>query len=343
MRVLVLGGTVFLSHAVAAEALRRGHEVVCAARGSSGRVPDGARLVRVDRDQPDGVRVLAGERFDAVVDVATMSHRWVLDALRAVGADAGHWTFVSSINVYADAVTPHQNEDAPLHAPIAEEAPPEERIQHPYLYGAIKAASEQAVREHLGDRAFILRSGLIVGPGDVSDRFGYWPARLSQGGRVAVPDAADQLTQWLDVRDLASWIVDAGEQRLGGVFNGVGSTHRLGDFLGGALAAVGAPGTELVPVPVPLLESEQVQYWRGPTSLPLWMPDEDAGFCAHDNARALAAGLSPRSAEQTLRDVLAHERSLGLARERRAGLTRAEETALLAALDRLSEPLEVSS
>ncbi|MFC8450018.1 NAD-dependent epimerase/dehydratase family protein [Kitasatospora sp. NPDC057223] len=333
MRVLVLGGTVFLSHAVAAEAVRRGHEVVCAARGSSGRVPDGARLVKVDRNEPDSVQVLAGERFDAVVDVATMSHRWVLDALRAVGAQAGHWTFVSSINVYADAVTAGQDETAALHEPIAEEAPPEERIQHPYLYGAIKAASEQAVLEQLGERAFVVRSGLIVGPGDVSDRFGYWPARISRGGRVAVPDAAGQITQWLDVRDLAHWIVDAGEQRLGGVFNGVGTAHRLGDFFGRVVGTVGAPDTELVPVPVPVLTAEQVEYWRGPKSMPLWMPDEDSGFCAHDNGRALAAGLRPRPAEQTLRDVLADERRLGLDRERKAGLTDAEETELLKALE----------
>ncbi|MFJ9845221.1 NAD-dependent epimerase/dehydratase family protein [Kitasatospora sp. NPDC101155] len=333
MRLLVLGGTVFLSHAVAAEALLRGHEVVCAARGTSGRVPDGARLVKVDRNEPDGVRALAGEQFDAVVDVATMSHRWVLEALRAVGADAGHWTFVSSINVYADAVTAGQNESARLHEPIAEEAPPEERIQHPYLYGAIKAASEQAVLEQLGERAFVVRSGLIVGPGDVSDRFGYWPARISRGGRVAVPDAADQITQWLDVRDLASWIVDAGEQRLGGVFNGVGTAHRLGDFFDRVAATVGAPDTELVPVPLPVLEAEGVEYWRGPKSMPMWMPDEDAGFCAHDNTKALAAGLRPRPAEETLRDVLADELRLGPDRDRKAGLTDAEETELLKALE----------
>ena len=105
MRVLVLGGTVFLSRAVAAAALARGHEVWCVARGASGSVPDGARLVVADRDRPGALDEVRGERFDAVVDVATMSLPWVTDALEALAEKAGHWTFVSTINVYADAAT----------------------------------------------------------------------------------------------------------------------------------------------------------------------------------------------------------------------------------------------
>ncbi|MEU9109503.1 NAD-dependent epimerase/dehydratase family protein [Streptomyces xanthophaeus] len=332
MKMLVLGGTAFLSHAVAAEGVRRGHEVLCAARGTSGRVPEGATLVTVDRDAPDGLAPLAGTRFDAVVDVATMSYPWVRDALAALGARAGHWTFVSSINVYADAVTTGQDEDAPLHEPATSGADAEERIKHPHLYGGIKVASENAVREAVGERALIVRSGLIVGPGDVSDRFGYWPARISQGGRVVVPDTLEQPVQYVDVRDMAAWIVDAGEQGTSGTYNGVGATRPFGELLADVVEAVGPPGTELVPVPVAQLEAAGVQVWRGEKSLPVWVPPEDYGFMAHDHSRALGAGLRHRPLAEVATDVLAHERALGLDRERKAGLTPAEETELLQAL-----------
>jgi nucleoside-diphosphate-sugar epimerase len=327
--MLVLGGTAFLSHAVAAEGVRRGHDVVCAARGVSGRVPEGATLVEVDRDAPDGLAALAGRRFGAVVDVATMSYPWVRDALGALGAQADHWTFVSSINVYADAVTAGQDEDAPLHEPATSGADAEERIQHPHLYGSIKVASENAVREVFGERALIIRSGLIVGPGDLSDRFGYWPARISQGGRVVVPDALDQPTQYTDVRDMAAWIVDAGEQRIGGTRNGAGPARPFGELLSEIVKAVGPADTDLVTISAERLEAAGVQPWRGPKSLPLWMPDEDRGFMAHDHRKAIDAGLKHRPFEDVVADVLAYERELGLDRERAAGLTPAEEAGLL--------------
>lgn len=329
MRMLILGGTVFLSHAVAAEGVRRGHEVVCAARGTSGWIPDGATLVKVDRDAPDGLKPLAGQEFDAVVDVATMSFPWVRDALTTLGAEAAHWTFVSSINVYADATSIGQNENAPLHEPVESGADPRERIEHPNLYGGIKVASENAVREVIGERALIIRSGLLVGPGDRSDRFGYWPARISRGGRVVVPDTLDQPTQHVDVRDLAAWIVLAGERGTGGTYNGVGPSRPLGELLAGVVRAVGPPGTELVPLAPEILDKAGVAAWRGPKSLPLWVPPEDFGFMAHDHRAAAAAGLSHRPFPEVVADVLAHERELGLDRPREAGLTPAEEAELV--------------
>src|SRR6266542_1214107 len=120
MRLLVLGGTVFVGYTVAAEALRRGHEVVCAARGTSGSVPPGATLVAVDRDSPDGLKPLAGERFDAVVDVAKMSYPWVSRALDTLADGAGHWTFVSSVNAYAEMSIPGQKPGAPTLEPRQE-------------------------------------------------------------------------------------------------------------------------------------------------------------------------------------------------------------------------------
>ncbi|WP_300012256.1 epimerase [Pseudonocardia sp.] len=322
---LVLGGTRFLSHAVAAVAVARGHEVVCVARGESGRVPDGATLLVADRDVPGALDPLRGRRFDAAVDVATMSLPWVRDALDAV--DAGHWTFVSTISVYADPLTPGQGVDAPLLDPLQDgSSPPPDR--QPDAYGAIKVASENAVRAS-HPRSLVVRAGLICGPGDRSDRFGYWPARFARGGRAVVPGVPDQPMQIVDVRDLAEWIVDSGERGLTGTVDGSGPRTTLGAVLDEIAAAVGAPDLELVPVPPEALVAAEVTPWAGPRSLPLWLPDTHTGIAARDTTPAAAAGLRTRPIADTARAALDHERTLGPDRTRRAGLAPADESRLL--------------
>ncbi|GAA3430668.1 NAD-dependent epimerase/dehydratase family protein [Kutzneria kofuensis] len=327
MRLLVLGGTVFLGHAVAAEALGRGHEVVCVARGTSGDVPAGARLLKLDRDDPEALAPLADERFDAVVDVATISYPWVRDAVRVLGPNAGHWTFVSSINVYADTKTPGQTVGAPLLEPRQEDG--STPAADPDLYGAVKVASENEVLAHLADRALVVRSGLITGPGDRSDRFGYWPGRFARGGRVLAPAAEGQLTQHVDVRDLASWFVDAGEQGIAGVYDGIGPARPLTELLDEIREVVAPADTEIVWASEEQLRDNEVGYWAGPKSLPLWVPPEDYGFTAHDAEPAIAAGLKIRSFADAVRGALAVEDELGFDRERRAGLTAAQETEVL--------------
>jgi nucleoside-diphosphate-sugar epimerase len=331
MRLLVLGGTVFVSHAVAAQALRRGHDVVCAARGSSGSVPSGAKLVVVDRDSPTGLDVLAGERFDAVVDVAKISHPWVTRALDVLAEGAGHWTFVSTISAYADETTLGQGPDAPLLQPLERHVGPEEQqeLTDPHVYGSVKVASENAVRDRLGERAFVVRPGLITGPGDLTDRFGYWPARMHRGGRVLVPDTPDLPTQLIDVRDLAAWIVSAAENRLTGNFDAVSPPAPLPDVLTEIAAAVGAE-VEMVPAAPATLEAAKVRYWSGPRSLPLWLPPSWFGLSAHDPTPSLDAGLRIRPLADAAVAALDHELTLGLDRNREAGLTPAEEAEILA-------------
>jgi nucleoside-diphosphate-sugar epimerase len=309
MRFLILGGTRFLSSATAAAALARGHDVVCAARGESGPVPERATLVAVDRDR--GLGPLAGERFDAVVDVARMNVAWVRDALAAISAQ--HWTFVSSVSAYAV--------DGSLLAPL-EDADPDD----PEGYGAVKVASEIAVRATHPD-ALVVRAGLICGPGDLSDRFGYWPARFARGGRVVVPDVPDQPAQIVDVRDLAEWIVRCAEDGTGGTYDGVGSRSTLGAVLDEVAAEVGASDLERVPVPPDELVAAGITHWMGPRSLPLWLP-EDLGIMSRDPAPAAAAGLTCRSVADTARGALAHEQALGPERARRAGLSAEEEQEL---------------
>jgi nucleoside-diphosphate-sugar epimerase len=280
----------------------------------------------VDRDTPDALAALAGERFDAVVDVAAISYPWVAEALRVLAPNAGHWTFVSTISVYADNATIGQRAgDAPVLPPLREGGTRAD-VSH---YGEIKVASEDAVRDTVGDRAFVVRPGLITGPNDRSDRFGYWPGRFARGGRVVVPDTPDQPIQHIDVRDLAEWIVTGAEQRVTGTFDAIGPISPLGQVLR-EIAEVAGGAPELVPVAPDTLVAAGVAYYAGPKSLPLWLPKDHWGMKSHDPAPARQAGLRARSLAETVEGALATERELGLDRDRRAGLSRAEEEEILA-------------
>lgn len=322
MRLLVLGGSVFLSRAAAVEAVRRGHEVTCANRGLTGSVPEGAAFVRFDR--ADAVPAdLRG--FDAVIDVGRHPSR----VQRAVEAlpDA-HWMFVSSVSVYADESTPGQGADAATLDPRYDDV--DLRVE-PSAYGPMKVACEQLVRDGAAS-ASVVRPGLIVGPGDPTGRFTYWPVRLARAAQAPVvlaPGRPDDIVQVIDVRDLAAWLVDLAEQRRAGTLDAVGPPRSLASLLD-AVAAGCEARAEWAWVPQEFLRAQQVEPWAGPRSLPLWVPrPELAGLLAHDAAPALAAGLRPRPLAETARDTLAWVRSTPDAVV--AGLTADEESAVLAA------------
>jgi 2'-hydroxyisoflavone reductase len=312
MRLLVLGGTAFLGRAVAAHARDAGHQVTCAARGTTGPVPEGTELVRVDRDDPAGLHPLAGREFDALVDVARRPSQ-VRRAVAALAGRVGHWGYVSSISVYADKGTPGQTAAT---APTLPAAPPE--LDDPYAndgenYGPAKVASERAVLEGVGaNRACICRAGLIVGPGEPSDRFTYWPVRLARGGPVLAPGRPDERVQVVDVRDLAAWLVHAAETGLTGVYDAICPPMPRVDFLTAVSAGVGYPGPELVWADQRFLLDHEVVPWSGQRSLPLWLPlPEYAGFLAWDAAPILVTGLTVRDLSDTARDTLAWYRSAG--------------------------------
>jgi 2'-hydroxyisoflavone reductase len=285
-----------LSKAVAAEAVARGHDVTCAARGTSGSVPEGARFVAVDRS--GGLPALGGE-FDALVDVARKPS-WVRAAVEAYG-DA-HWVFVSTVNVYADDATPG---GTPATLPLVD--PMEEDVDltaQPEAYGPMKVACERAVLDG-ATSAMVMRPGLIVGPGDPSGRFTYWPKRLAAGGEVLAPgDPADAM-QVADVRDLAAWAVTACEQRTAGTYDGVGPAMPLSDLLAGCAEGVEAQ-VRWTWVDQEFLQQQDVEPWMGPGAIPLWLPrPEYDGLPAHDAQPSLDAGLTVRPLAETTRDTLA--------------------------------------
>lgn len=323
VRILVLGGSVFLSKAVAAEAVACGHDVTCANRGASGPVPDGAAFIRWDRTEAVP-QELAETGYDAVVDVARQPS-WVRGAVATW--PGAHWVFVSTLNVYADDATPGGRPGTlPLREPRLEDA---DLGQDPEAYGPMKVACEQIVRDGVASWT-VVRPGLIVGPGDPTGRFTYWPQRLAEGGETLAGGRPEDLMQVIDVRDLAAWILACAEQRTAGDYDGVGEVLPLGTLLSRVAVGVGGDAADLAWVPQEFLAEQGVQPWMGPESLPLWLPrPEYDGLGSHDPAPSYAAGLTLRPLADTARDTLAWLRATPDAV--RTGLTRAREAAVLAA------------
>lgn len=265
--------------------------------------------------------------WDLVVDVGRQPLH-VSTALSALADRAGHWVFVSTISVYADDTTPGQDESGPVHEPWS--GPGLAALEQ---YGPAKVACERLLLEAVPG-ALVARAGLIVGYGDPSDRFGYWPARFARAGvdeRVLVPPGSDPC-QVVDVVDLASWLLRCGLAGTGGVMNAAGPVRTLGEVVEVSRRVVGS-GARPVAAAGSWLVEQGVEPWMGPESLPLWLPLPDyAGHATRDRSRAVAAGLTTQSLEQTVEDALRWEQELGVARRRLAGLSPARERQLLGLL-----------
>lgn len=302
MRVLVLGGTVFVGRHVVDAALLAGHEVTILHRGTHPAPrPDAVEELLADRD--GGLRVLDGREFDTVVDTCGYLPRHVREAAEALVGQVGHYTFVSSANAYPD---------RPLRVPVREGDPEQVPLGEDVTevtdltYGPLKVACERAVQAALPGRVLIQRAGIIVGTHDPTDRFTYWARRLlNQPGPVLVPDVPDQPVQVIDVRDLAAWTVTAAVAGVTGVFNAVRPEGSL-TFAGLVAAAAGLVAHP--PEPVWVAERFLLDHGISPWSqIPLWVnsADEPPGLMMLDSTRAERAGLTFRAIAQTLEDTAA--------------------------------------
>jgi nucleoside-diphosphate-sugar epimerase len=316
MRILVLGGTQFLGRHVVEAALERGHEVTLFNRGQTRPelFPDVERL-RGDRD--GDLSALEGRAFDAVVDTSGYVPRIVSRTIDALG-DIGHYTFVSSVSVYADLTVPPTESSA-----VRELEEPTEEWRE--AYGELKADCEDVVRTRFPG-AFIVRPGLIVGPWDPTGRFTYWPERIAAGGQVLAPAPPDEAAQVIDVRDLAAWIVRAADGRLAGTYNAVDhATTRAATFE--TCIEVAGSDTELVWIDGDFLAANDVAEWM---ELPLWLyGEEHQGMLSIEPATAFAAGLETRPLAETVRDTLAWVRSGEAPTDPPAGLAREKERKVL--------------
>jgi 2'-hydroxyisoflavone reductase len=324
VRILILGGTLFLGRHLVEAALARGDEVTLFNRGRTN--PDLFPQVDSLRGDRDGdLAALRGRSWDAVIDPSARVPRWVRMTGELLADAVEHYTFISSGSVYADTSRPGYDESAPVHT-IADETV--EEITDPETYGALKVLCERAAEELMPGRVLSVRAGLIVGPYDPTGRFTYWAHRVARGGDVLAPEPRDQPVQLIHARDLANWILDMAEGRRAGVFNVTGPAEPLTlEELIDACVDATESDPRLVWVDERFLVDRGVQPW---SELPLWLAPGrnpgDAGFLGMDVSRALAAGLRFRPLGETIRDTLAGAEpttEAGLAPERESELLEA--------------------
>lgn len=331
MKILVLGGTRFLGRVLVEAALGSGHEVTLFNRGKTDPelFPKTEKLVG-DRD--GNLDVLKDRVWDAVIDTSGYVPWSVRESAALLADAADHYTFISSVSVYDELEEPWIDEGhsvgklAPERVEELKEMEADEAIRE--HYGELKFLCEREVERAFPGRSFIVRPGLIVGPYDFTDRFAYWVNRIAKGGEVLAPGRRDKSVQFIDVRDLAEWILRMVESKADGTFNATGPETELTmeEFLDTCKETVGNE-TELIWVEEKFLLGHEVNGW---TDLPLWIPDSSNmdGFLKVDIRKALHAGLKFRPLEETIRDTLAWE-STRTPHERKAGLAPKKEKAVL--------------
>ena len=299
MNLLILGGTSFLGRHLSEIALNQGHKVTLFNRGKTNpSLFPRAEHIKGDRD--GGMHGLEGRAWDAVVDTSGYIPRIVKQGLSVLSGKVGHYIFISSISAYSDFNSPDIHESTPtavLDDPQIEDITGE-------TYGGLKALCEQAVWKTFSEKTMIVRPGLIVGPHDSTDRFTYWPHRIMQGGDILAPGRHERPVQFIDVRDLASWILLAVEDQLKGIFNATGPLNQLtmGQFLECCKSTLN-PKSELIWVEDEFLLESKIGAW---SELPLWIPDSQLnflGFMQCNCKKAIDHGLQFRPMAETITDT----------------------------------------
>ena len=299
MKLLVLGGTVFLGRHMVSAALSNGHNVTLFNRGRDNPdlFPEAERL-RGDRD--NDLDALKGKRWDAVIDTCGYVPRHVRDSAQLLSQSVDHYTFISTLGVYSDYTKRGIDETAEV-GTFEDETIEEVNEQ---TYGPLKALCEREVQRAMPARALVVRAGLIVGSYDPLDRFTYWVRRVARGGEMLAPGTFDRRIQIIDVRDLSEWIIRIVESRATGVYNATGPDYPLsmGRLLEESKSVTGSDAT-FVWVSDSFLIENKVGSWN---EVPLWLPEDVkyAGFMYFDCSKAVGAGLSYRPLSETIRDTL---------------------------------------
>ncbi|WP_371675556.1 NAD-dependent epimerase/dehydratase family protein [Streptomyces sp. NBC_01276] len=302
MKLLMLGGTEFVGRAITEDALERGWEVTVFHRGHHA-PPPGTSAVHGDRTLPGGLDSLAEGEWDLVVDTWGGAPTAVRDSARLLAGRVGRYVYVSTRSVYAYPPTAGPGEDAPL----VEGSPDADSV----AYAEDKRGAEIAAVDAFGERALLVRAGLILGPYENVGRLPWWLNRVARGGPLLAPGRPGLPLQYIDVRDLAHWTLDAAEAGHGGAYDLISPLGHatMGSLLEACAAAAGVP---LEPrwTDQAVIEAAGIQPW---TELPVWIPEGEghAHMFGGDATRALETGLKCRPVEETAADTWAWLRSLG--------------------------------
>ncbi len=337
LRILILGGTGFTGPFQVRYALSRGHKVTVFNRGKThpGELPKAAEQLIGDRNGQ--LDALKGRKWDVVVDIPTTLPVWVRDAAQVLQGNVDRYVFISTISVYSDNSKPGMDESGPLAKYEGADAMKETQqtltASRYGLYGPLKVLSEKEAEKWFRGKALIVRPGLIVGPGDESDRFTYWPLRLDRGGEILAPGAPTDPVQFIDARDLAEWTIRMVEQGTIGTFNATGPKSKLtiGEMLDG-IKKVTNTESRFTWVDADFLAAQKVRPW---SDMPVWVPPRggEAGFAEISIKKALDKGLTFRSVPDTAKATLDWFRKQTPERQSKlkAGIKPERETEVLAA------------
>ena len=324
MKLLVLGGTVFLGRHVVEIALDQGHEVTMFNRGQSNSelFPE---VEKLQGDRDGNLTALENGKWDAVIDTCGYVPRLVGDSAKLLADKVDHYVFVSSISAYSNFADPALNESSEL-ATMGDESVEEINGE---TYGPLKVLSENAAEAAMPGRVCHVRAGLIVGPHDKTDRFTYWPVRIDKGGEVLAPQPQELSVQFIDVRDLATWMIKSAEEKIAGHFNVTGPSEKLSmsQFLETCQRVSGSDARFTWAEHDFLLEQE-VGYWM---DLPMWLGPTHAGMTSVSIDKALNSGLKFRPLEDTIRDTLEWHKTRPSDHKMGAGIDSEKEQAVLSA------------
>jgi 2'-hydroxyisoflavone reductase len=325
MKILILGGTVFLGRSLVESALARGHDVSLFNRGKSN---PGlfSEVEEIHGDRKESLEALAGRRWDAAIDTSGYFPKDVRESAGLLSGRVDHYTFISSISAYASFKDKWQDENSPL-ARMEDENVQEITGE---TYGPLKVLCEEAAEAAMPGRVLVIRPGLIVGPHDPSDRFTYWPYRVWKGGEVLAPGRPERGNQVIDVRDLADWNISMIERRITGVYNATGPEKPvpMGELLE-TCRSVSGSDARFIWADEAFLQENNVGEW---IEMPLWVPETDPdllGLNTIDISKAVQKGLEFTPLEETIQDTLNWVKTRPADYKWRAGLTSERERELL--------------
>ncbi|HEX8890074.1 MAG TPA: NAD-dependent epimerase/dehydratase family protein, partial [Pyrinomonadaceae bacterium] len=338
MKILILGGTIFLGRHLIDATLERGHQITIFNRGRHN--PDlYPEIEKLRGDRSHDLSALDGRRWDAVIDTCGYVPSIVRSSAEFLATAVEHYTFISSVSVYSNFELAGTDESAPVSTITSAQLREAEKIDtgerasaisYGKMYGALKALCERAAEDAMPGRVLNVRAGLIVGPDDYSDRFTYWVHRVAQGGDVLAPGRPHRRVRVIDARDLAEWVISMAEKRQAGTYNATGAEDDLTmERLLQECRTVSGSDAKFIWASEKLLLEKGVGAWG---EMPLWIPEEYNGIFLVNNDRAIASGLTFRPLSETIKATLTWDAIRSSDLEWRAGLKPEREQELLQSL-----------